>query len=212
MKVSFLLPTLFPSLAERMISSIRRGGYPDYEIVVCSPFPVNSERVIWSEDKDQLGGDPALRQAFNASTGDIIMAAPDDHYLGDGAIAKAVKEFKQHPEDLWDLRSDWTPRAFGRLFAPYPMCHRQLVLEAWQFFYPYIQHCGDIAFSMQAWRMGRTVRQVSERLLFMGDRMGYGEASGKTSNFNYRFGVCRLFQDFPEYSRGWSRDNTDWNR
>lgn len=213
MKLSILLPTLFPPLAQRLIESYRKGGFDDYEIVVCCPTKIEGDRIVWVEDKWNIGHDPACRQAFLASKGDIVMEIPDDHLLVPNGIATALKNFEEHPHDLWDLNADWYPRIFGQLFAAYWMCSRHLVEIHWKQFFPYLQHFGDPSFSLSVWRMDGVVRQMPVQLVTYPwqDRLGQAESEGKTSRLAYTYGKMRIFEDFPEFSNGWSHDPAIFN-
>lgn len=214
MKLSFLLYTIHPRMAYRMIESVRRGGVEDYEIVVCCPEEIKGDRIVWTEDFHQCGSDPAMRQCFHYSSGEIVCSAPDDHLVAENGLRLALEEFSSSPEDLWDMKSDWTPMIFGRLFAAYPMCRRSLVEKCIRSFYPYTHHFGDPAFGLGVWRSGASVRQTSRRIILFPqhDRMGYPESPGKLSGANYEYGKRRIFEDFPEFSQGWDPNNRSFNQ
>lgn len=210
--ISFLLPSLFPALARRMIDSVQRGGYPDYEVVVCSPEPVGGPQVVWVADMIRNGPDPGIRHAYTASRGEVIAVLCDDHILLDGAVERMAREFFTEPDALWDMRSDWQGRIFGKLTAPFPMCSRRVVEECWRGFFPYHQHFGDCAFSLEALKKSVPIRRMScQNIVYpWQDRLGCGESPAK-NQANYEYGRDRIFADYPEYSAGWSRDPRVFN-
>lgn len=194
------------------MESARHAGHSDLEFVVCSPHHFEGPDVVWVRDPLCFDSNIAWRMAYNASSGEAIIGVPDDHVFLPGRLAQALAEFDQHPQDLWHLYSDWTPRIFGKLFAAFPLCRRELVELCKVHFYPYIGHFGDPAFSLGVWRAGRCVRQTSVQVLdhLWRDRQGQPVSDHKANREHYEFGKFRIYDDFPEFSRGWE-DRPDFN-
>ena len=195
--LSILIPSLFPPLVERLIKSID----VDAEVVVCSPERV--ERAVWVEDTVKAGCDPAIRQAFRKSTGDSVIVMADDHVFVPGALAKAIALWDQ--DELMDLNAGWVPRIFGSLSVAYPLCHRATVENLYSHFFPYTQHFGDHSFALAARAAGYQILQCPHVCVSYPweDRLGCPESPTKTSSASYDFGKFRIYDDFPEYSKGW---------
>lgn len=212
MKLSILIPSLFPALVDRLIQTIKKGGLDeDYEIVVCSPVRASGEHVVWVKDEAQIGCDPAIRAAFVASTGKAIIVLPDDHVVLPGALGHAWCLWNEN--GLMDLNMGWQPRIFGLDSVAYPLCQRSLVNTLWPFFFPYMQHFGDHSFALAARRIGVPISQCPEVCLSYpwDNRLHCAESPTKTDERTYRFGKCRIYQDFPEYSKGWE-GRADFNK
>lgn len=208
--ISFLIPSLFPPLIARMIESIHAAGVVDYEIVVCSPSRIEGENVVWVKDRWETGCDPAIRQAFMASSGEIIMVLPDDHIILPDTLPQALRDW--NGKGLMDLNSGWKPRIFGMDSVCFPLCTRTLVWHLFYRFFPYIQHFGDHSFALAARQNKVPITQSPVQCLSYPweDRKGCGQSPTKTDAFAYRYGKSRIFLDFPDYSQGWE-EREDFN-
>jgi hypothetical protein len=178
--ISILLPTLFPKLAARAIESIYQAGIDDYEIVVVSPMRIEGPKIVWSNEMDSAGSNPATRHAFQASKGEIVIAMCDDVTICKDWGRKFLSEFNEAPEVLWALRSPDVCRWYSLVYATFPGCKRELVNRLWKFFMPYNGSHGDIAFSLAAHLAKVEVRVTKEQYIFnSGDRLGEPEGPAK---------------------------------
>lgn len=206
MKFSYLLATCFEPLAQRTIASLRQGGYEDYEIVVCSPFPIEGDRIVWTKEEKMVGSCQATRQAFEHSTGDVCGVGPDDVVFIPGAMAEFMKEYQEYPHDLWDLRSTWTGTVFGKMFFGYPCTSRETITKLYRYFYPYVHGGGDPCFSLGAHRHGIQLRWPKTQVMdiaSLSDRLGCGLGPHSTDSFYFEWCKQQLIKEFPEYSQGW---------
>lgn len=212
MKISILLPTLYPKLFNRICDHIRRVDFKEYEIVACSPERLIGEDVVWVRDDKCCGTGYALRQAFKASTGDIIVVLCDDVLLVPRWLDLAIFEFLTSPFDLWGLGRSGYLKAFGRYYASFPMCGRFLVEKHWKHFFPYTSQFGDPAFSMAVWCAGGTVREMKARVLIWAfeDRLGQPHAANSRNVKILMEDKERFLGDFPDLAKGWSRDHNQF--
>lgn len=212
MKISILLPTLYRPLFNRVHACIRRVDFQDYEIVVCSPERIIGEDIVWAKDDRCCGTNYAVRKAFEASTGDIIILLCDDVLLVPRWLDLALFEFLTSPFDLWGLGRQGYLKAFGRYYASFPMCGRFLVERHWKHFFPYTSHFGDPAFSMAVWMAGGIVREMRERVLIwsLENRLGQPESPNSRSEKILLADRKRFVEDFAEMGRGW--DTSDHSK
>lgn len=212
MKVSILLPSLYPVLAQRLMSYARNVDFPNYEFVVCSPQKIEGDRVVWVEDPEPAGTGPAIRRAFQASTGEIIVVLCDDVLLVPRWLDLALFEFLTSPFDLWGLGREGYLTCFNRYYASFPVCGRFLVERHWNHFFPYTSHFGDPAFSLAVWRAGGTAREMKEKVIIWSlfDRSGQPEAATSLNPEILQADKERLLRDFPDFAKGWSTDYHDF--
>lgn len=199
MKISILLPTLYPVLADRLIASVRLARLPgdtSYEIVAVGPKPPVGPDIVALKELNQLGNNPANRAAFAASTGDVILCLPDEAIVSDGVFEVAVASLGEMPKGRVVAMDGGHWECFGKRYAPFPLTRRETILNHGNFFYPYKSHWGDVAFSLEVWRRGGEVIRPSAESIIMGDRMGLPESPNKWPNFNGDY--LRFQQDFSE--------------
>lgn len=206
MKLSFLLPSIFPPLCWRFIESFRRGGWADYEIVVCSPFEISGDRIVWTRDERQIGYGPAVRQAFTHSTGEVVGVGSDDILILPDSLRGFMEEYQRHPDDLWNMRGIWCGTVFGKFFCGYPCTSRATIEKLWQYYFPYMHHGGDPCLSLGAHRHGIALRSSATQVVTIniGDRLGCPHSPAKEDAHDFEFSKQQLAKEFPEYSQGWS--------
>lgn len=236
MKVSVLLPSLFPNLAQRAIDSLRNtGSVPDVdlEIVVCSPQPVEGKEVVWVKDVDLLGNNPAIHQALAASTAgpdDFVYSFSDDAIANPGWLERVLAQYKvlsPRSEDIpFVLSTNHGPvgTCFGRLYANFPFAKRSVVDRFYTDFYPFSAHWGDVSFSMAVWEAKGYVAVTTDLIAqFSNDRMGNTESAHRTSSFlkdtaafvkrfAHTVGEGWPIDNFRQYNIDLSPDKVDVNR
>lgn len=189
MKVSVILPTLYPNLAERAIASLRQTGAPDVDlqIVVCSPHRIGGDMVTWVDDADCNGNNAAVRKALEAVEGDYILTFTDDATVSPGWLAKALEaigSFGDSRPRVLSLNHGEVGTCFGRLYANFPFVSRSVLERFRSDFYPFGAHWGDVSLSMAVWEAGGEVTATADRLVtFETDRMGNGESPHRSSSF-----------------------------
>lgn len=207
MKVSLLLPTLFPKRAGRLIESAQQAGESEFEIVVCSPMEIRGAHVVWVRDTHCNGNNPANRTAFHNSAGEVIAVVQDKITLVEDWAAKLLSCVASKPTALWGLKTlAGRCCVFGHYYPFYPAGARSIFLEHFQFFYPYTAQWGDPAFALDVWRKGGLVKETPEQIIIEhGDTMGEGISPHKESSF---LTDMRLFlRDFADCATGWDISN-----
>lgn len=211
MKVSVLLPSLFPKLADRIIRQLWASVKPkgiSLEIVVCSPFHACGEGIVWCEEKEPKGTNPAMRKAFEASSGDLVCSLADDFGVDPFWIGTSVSDLGNRDEIVLAMDGGGFS-CFGYRYAISQMTTRRTVENHWKFFFPYISHWGDPAFSMDVWRSGGSVVRPSQRVVHWGlDRMGCGESGIKESSME--LDKQSFLRDFAHMGVGYDLSG-DWH-
>jgi hypothetical protein len=74
MKLSFVLPTIFPTLAGGAIAAVHEAAADiEHEIVVVSPFEISGPGVRWVRERDPRGSIAECNFGFKHATGDILV-------------------------------------------------------------------------------------------------------------------------------------------
>lgn len=201
MKISILIPSLDRDYLAELLPQIR---LPDTEIVVCSPYDPQGLGVVWAPDVKLAGNCPAMRQAFQASSGEGIVCMCDDITMEPGWLAEGLSLLGVG-ERVVSLRPAESCACFGRLYANLPLVRRGLVAKHWDRFFPYHSHWGDVAFSLAVWSGGGQVIATARELVKFRDRSGHPEPEHKGRMFT---SDCRAFlNDFPREASQWLVEN-----
>ncbi|MDE2010322.1 MAG: hypothetical protein KGJ09_09655 [Candidatus Omnitrophica bacterium] len=182
MKISVLLPSLYPRLAARAIASLRKTSVP-LEIVCCGPSPIPEADVSIQAPRE--GVCKAQRACYAKSTGDMLMLFSDDVAVKDGWAEKSIEAFdklgatKTVNSFILNLCSHpvCVCTCFGRAVANFPLFHRSVVdiphpTYRWEkiahdFGPAYLySEWSDVALSMAVWEQGGMVKRMSEQLVF----------------------------------------------
>lgn len=208
MKISILLPTLYPALANRLITSLRLARLPkdaSYEIVAIGPDPPTGCDIVSVKEASPSGNNPANRAAFSASTGDAILCLPDEAIVSPSVFEVATESLGSMPNNKVVAMDGGHWECFGKRYAPFPFTLRETIVNHWDFFYPYKSHWGDVAFSLDVWKKGGAVTRPSVETVIMGDRMGLPESPNKWPNFDGDY--LRFQKDFAEMIVGCDLSN-----
>lgn len=211
MKVSVLLPSLYPYLADRLIRQIRTSRKPEgveVEIVICSPVQTFGEGIVWVEEKKPRGNNPAMRSAFLASSGDLICSLADDFGVSDNWLEASLPQLNGQ-EELMVAMDGGAFSVFGYRYAISQLTTRGTVNRHWQYFFPYVSHWGDPAFALDLWRSGGRVIGMPGVVHWGLDRMGCGESRLKESTFESD--KVAFLRDFGSMGAGYDLAG-DWHR
>lgn len=186
MKISVLLPSLFPDIANPAIEALRpqlRGV--DHEFVVVSPVPFSGENVVWVRETEPRGSIAAGQIAFEHARGDLVLNATDDFRFAPDAIAEALAAFAD-PARAFPLVLTFPHRmramdcafaAFGRLHPTFFVTGRADAEKAGGLFDPgYRQAFGDPDYGMRVWKSGGRVRAARAHVRELEDRKDAGAA------------------------------------
>lgn len=186
MKISVLVPSLDQDYMAALLPQLRRHGtQADLEVVVCSPYePEPASDVVWVKDSTMTGNNSAMRQAWEKSTGEIVVGMCDDVYIEPGWLRDALSALDSG-QCVVGLPPPETCYCFGRLYANFPVARRETVTQNWDAFFPYRTFWGDVSFSMSVWRNGGTVKEPNPRrqLIHHLARTGHPESPLKATCF-----------------------------
>jgi hypothetical protein len=165
-KLSILMPSLFPDLAKQSIQSIYDADCPcEYEIVVVAPYSLAGPHIVSVPEPDSRGVNPAAVQAYQHSTGDIVLAWSDDVLMYPGALRIAL-DFFQEREREFELYCCGLhfgePRGrsligtvFGIYYAWFPLVRRTTVDRVGGYLSTeYTSGWGDADLGMRIWQAG----------------------------------------------------------
>lgn len=196
MKLSILMPTVFPAAALRAIEDWRaqlRGIA--HEFVVVCPREIGGESVRWIPEASPSGTLAASRLAYASASGDIAIQAADDVRFAMGAAHEALAAFAD-PNRKSPLALTFAPRArsvefvstaFGRLCPVFWAIGRADVERAGG----YLDDSYDAAFAghdlgLRIWRAGGEVRLGVSGVQAVETRRGDGEAPTKNAEASAR--------------------------
>ncbi len=162
MKVSFILPSLFPRLAEPAIGRITQVMQGlDFEIVVSSPVNPDRPHVLWVPDPSPAGNCPANARAFAAASGDIIVYISDDvlltHEWRDRTLPYFIDRTREDPLLLGGFYAHPTRvgTIFGRYYPWFGIGLRKSIIDLGGFFNEgYVAHWGDCDLALRFWEAG----------------------------------------------------------
>lgn len=87
MKLSLVLPSLFPTLIDGAIAAAHEAAADiEHEIVVVSPYEISRPGVRWVPETAPRGSIAACNLGFSQATGDVIALIADDNRLTPGAL------------------------------------------------------------------------------------------------------------------------------
>lgn len=208
--LSILLPSLYPVLLDRMIRSIRANPMLenwDREIVVVSPNPIGGDDILYVQEPEQRGTNPAMRAGFKASKGEVICCLSDDMVIAPTCLERGLAVLNNQPDTIVCLDGGCFS-CFDWRYAICPMTLRSTVEAHWNFFFPYVSHWGDPAFSLDVGRKGGKVLAMPCGVQWGLDRLGQGEGVHKKSSF---YSDMETFhKDFADLLVGY--DLTDWTQ
>jgi hypothetical protein len=186
MKLSVLLPTLFPDLAHAAMDALRaQMNGVAHEFVVVSPTRMEGENVVWVEETARNGSVAANNRAFENATGEIVLVLMDDFRPGPGLVAETLAAFagpaRPFPFALafpHRMRAvDCVFTAFGRLYPTMFATGRTDAQHAGGLFDPaYRQAFADPDFGMRIWGAGGRVSAARAHVRELDDRKESGTA------------------------------------
>jgi hypothetical protein len=211
MKISILLPSLFPDLAKRSIESLRAGaGDLDYEIIVVSPYEVSGPHIVWSQEIGEARGCTAgYRQAFVQATGDIIMPWTDDVTATPNCIANCLAFFLKRESQTnlyccglnykWDRGAGRFGTVFGIYYPYFPFLGRHTIDCVGGFYASeYVGGFGDPDLGLRIWHArGRCELSAESVILPVPERHRHPKGQHKYSYF---------LQDMTTFVTRWAID------
>ena len=192
-----LLPSLFPALAARALSTMRKHGADgvDLRFVVVSNTTPDGDDVEFVYEEQPRGIYPAIRAGFDrCPDGSIVMVTCDDVVHAPGWLAKTLPAFleiertTQNKKLIVGLRhAGGIGTCYGHMYANFPMFRKNVVTDD-----PFIEEhfipsylrsqWGDVALGLAVWAAGGVVKDAgTEAVLGWADRMEQPEALHKSA-------------------------------
>lgn len=192
MKLSILLPTLFPELAAVAIRRLEMCTVGvDYEIVVVSPQEVFGRNVVWVREDSPAGGVAAAVLAFQHATGDFVAVLTDDMrvepYWAEVVLAQALAgEAKSPGPYLCGISTCGFGLAFGLCFPFFTFARRETVAAIGGLYRPHLfrSFFADPDLGMRAWDAGGRVEFAKGTFLTGFPRGETPESLGKFKSYD----------------------------
>ena len=214
MKISFVLPSIFPTLVAGAIEAARtEAAGLDHEIVVVSPFEISGPNVRWVKEESPRGSIAACNLGFAAATGDVLVLLADDNRLDPGALALAFAHLQAH-EAQTPLLSVGFPlgvrgivavgSVYGRYY-PYFFMLRRTTLAAvgGGFDEGYVKFHADPDLGLRIWKAGGRCEFAPGAIIrAVADRAGAGQAPDKSRG--------SAVSDFARFADIWGPSYPGW--
>jgi hypothetical protein len=215
MKISFIMPSLFPDLASaaiRQIGAVVRDF--DFEVVVASPVRPDGDQVVWVQEDQPRGNCPANAQCYAASSGDLIVYIADDIHLTPEWRSITLPYFLQRCEEIPDLLGGFYmhPTRVGTVFGYYypwfGMAMRSAIERAGGFFNPeFSAHFGDSDLGLRFWRMGGRCELLPGNAVAVFDRANENRSGGtKIKAPEAATKQSKKAEDFALFRKLWGHD------
>jgi glycosyltransferase involved in cell wall biosynthesis len=214
MKLSFVLPSLFPELIDGAIEAAHAAAADiDHEIVVVSPHETSREGVRWVPETSPRGSIAACNLGFAAATGDVIALIADDNRLTPGAVRLAMAHLAARegatPALLLGFPRQSGPMTFvgsvyGRYY-PYFFLARRTTLDrvGGGFDEGYRKHYADPDLGQRVWAAGGRCEVVRGAVIVDVDsRAGAGQAPDKA--------LGSQASDFARFAAIWGGRHPGW--
>lgn len=211
MKLSLTLPSLFPdALAITMKNIEATTRDVDYEVVVVSPFEVSGPRIRWVPEGTPSGNCGAHRKAFDACTGDVVIALSDDVRLADGWAATYVRNFleaeRRNPQLCLGLRAgNVLGTVFGIYYPYFPGARRSTFEAAGGYFSDQLRaRFGDPDIALRIWTMGGRCEFTTKSLIAFDERRSPEEDARTHKQSALERDMATFLATWePVYGQGW---------
>jgi len=200
MKLSILLPSLYPEALSHAVANIEaatRGV--SYEIVVVSPFEVAHPKVTWAREEQGRGCCAAFETALARASGDYVALMTDDSRLTEGwaeiALADAAEGESRNAIYCLGLHQTnlIVGTAFGIYYPFFPFIRRTTLAAVGGLFdLSYIAHYPDVDLGFRVWHAGGRCEHSSRPVIERVARRG-NETIDITQKASSRAGDHRTF-------------------
>lgn len=191
MKLSILVPTLFPGQARAAIDAMRpQLTEIAHEFVVVSPHEVSGPAIVHVPETEPRGPTAAHHAAFARARGEIVIVAADDIHFAPDTVARTLAAFGD-PRRPFPLVATY-PRTvghfamahvmYGRVVPTFFAIGRADVTAAGGWIDPrFVAVFGDYDLGFRVVAAGGKVRLLDPPFREVNDRAGNPEAPAKTS-------------------------------
>ena len=162
--VSVILPSIRPRNLKFCVERfIKTQKDIDYELIIIVDFCVipidprilnKARKIVWIYMKEREGCVQAIQRGFEVSTGEYIFILNDMAEVTPDGLRKMLNFSKMYGDKIV-VNQHTVPTTkleyYGKVFAPYPFVHRDIVKKLGGFFLPiYKSFYADPDFSMRA--------------------------------------------------------------
>jgi hypothetical protein len=213
-KLSFVLPSLFPELVDGAIDAAHAAADGiDHEIVVVSPREIARAGVRWVPEAAPRGSIAACNLGFAAATGDVLVLIADDNRLTPGAVRLALAHLAAREAAVPSLLLGFPRQAgpmtfvgsvYGRYY-PYFFLARRATLDrvGGGFDEGYRKHYADPDLGHRVWAAGGRCEVVRGAVIVdVDNRAGAGEAPDKA--------LGSQTADFSRFAGIWGSRHPGW--
>jgi hypothetical protein len=214
MKLSLVLPSLFPTLVDGAIDAAREAAAGiDHEILVVSPYEIAREGVRWIPETAPRGSIAACNLGFAGATGDVIALIADDNRLAPGALKLALDHLAAREGACPTLLLGFPRRVrhltfvgsvYGRYY-PYFFVARPATLAraGGAFDEGFRKHFADPDLGLRVWAAGGRCEIVRDATIVDVDTRGAaGTAPDKA--------LGSQAADFARFAQRWGATFPDW--
>jgi len=214
MKISFVLPSIFPTLVAGAIeAATAEAAGLDHEIVVVSPFEIAGKQVRWIKEENPRGSIAACNLGFAAATGDVLVLLADDNRLDPGALGLALAHLQAREADAPLLMVGFplgvrgvvaVGSVYGRYY-PYFFMLRRATLAAvgGGFDEGYVKYHADPDLGLRIWAAGGRCEFAPGAIIrAVADRGGAGQAPDKSRG--------SAESDFARFTQIWGPSYPGW--
>lgn len=174
MRVSIIIPSIYPHDLERCIASIERGTRCEHEVIVVSPHEPPSP-AVWIKEEEPRGAAYAQSVAMEHVKGEFVIAFADDFEFFDGWDKWLIWEFEEREAKhnqplLMGLRydqADWVGTCFGLYYPNFPMMRSSMVRKFGWFDGEYQHGFSDCDIGMRIWNIGGFCAFSSRPAIFL---------------------------------------------
>ncbi|MBI3503654.1 MAG: glycosyltransferase [Proteobacteria bacterium] len=214
MKLSLVLPSLFPTLIDGAIAAAHEAAAGiEHEIIVVSPYEVSRPGVRWVPETAPRGSIAACNLGFSHATGDVIALIADDNRLSPGALRLALAHLAARegacptlllgfPRQVRHLT--FVGSVYGRYYPYFFVARPSTLAKAGGAFDEgYRKHFADPDLGMRVWAAGGRCEIVAEANIVDVDTRGTaGTAPDKA--------LGSQAADFARFAGRWGHNFPDW--
>jgi hypothetical protein len=212
-KLSLILPSLFPAAMRRAIDNLHATTRDvDYEILAVTPFEVIGANVRWIREEEPRGVVRAHALALEQMSGDVVVALADDLIASDNWAATALdnlvrRESGGRPFCLGLHQTNFVVGTVFGIYYPFFVFIRKTILEATGGHHDpgFVAHYADPDQGLRIWKAGGRCERTDLPLVARVPRPGREDVDppAKSSAAFQRDMTTFVDRWGPVYGKGW---------